>query len=446
MLPLKLEVMKSKLNLLASLLILLLFNSTAIFGQSMGISNVAITPDPSAIVEMRSTGKGMLIPRLTETERNNINGPATALMIYNTSTNQFNFYNGSYWAVSISGKTPYMNSETEDTFTTSSTADVVIPEMSKTAAEDGSYLILFNSKVTIPEANNTIGFSTAEAKADLSLIYNDITAIAPTDTHILTFGGGEILTPGVYLVGGAMSITGSLTLDGQGDSNALFIIRGNAAFNTSAGATVTLVNGAQPQNVYWLAQDAIGFGANTKIQGTLFSNSAAIAVGADCVITGRLLTKAGAVAFGPGTLTLPDDFSTIDFRALTNFILFTGGGGVANTGISTYTGDIGTNLGAITGFSSATVNGTIFQAGSSTTVTPINHMATFSIFKNGTLLPFTGRTRSNLKNPSDIALQGFSILVGGDTIDIRLKIDEQESDEKEVSVSSRILTLVKIGN
>jgi len=446
LLPLKTEVMKSKLNLLASLLILLLFNSTAIFGQSMGISSGAITPDPSAIIEMRTNSKGMLIPRLTETERNNINEPATALMIYNTSTNQFNFYNGSYWAVSISGKNQYINSETGDTFATSSTVNVVIPEMSRTVAEDGSYLLLFNSKVIIPAATNTTGFSTAEAKEDLSKIYNDITAIPPTGTHLLTFGSGEVLTPGVYLVGGAMSITGSLTLDGQGDSDALFIMRGNAAFNTSAGATVTLINGTQPQNVYWIAQDAIGFGANTKIQGTLFSNSAAIAVGADCVITGRLLTKAGAVAFGPGTLSLPEDFSTIDFRKLTNFILFTGGGGVANSGSSTYTGDIGTNLGAITGFQSATVDGTIFQAGSTTTVTPINHMATFSFFKNGTLIPFTGRTRRHLKNPSDIALQGFSILVGGDTIDVRLKIDAQESDFKEVSVSKRILTLVKVGN
>jgi hypothetical protein len=436
--------MKSKLNLLAALLILLLFSSNTILAQSMGISNSAITPDASSILEMRTTGKGMLIPRMTETERNNISSPATGLMLYNTSSNQYNFYNGSAWVAW--GSTTYLTVDAGSTITTSSTSDIVVTDMTKTALEAGTYTIFFNGQVTIPAADYTTGFSTAEAKADLSLIYNDITNIPVTDTHLITFGSGEILTPGVYLVGGAMSITGSLTLDGQGDSNALFIIRGSAAFNTSAGATVTLINGAQPQNVYWVAQDAIGFGANTKIQGTLFSNSAAIAVGSDCIITGRLLTKSGAVAFGPGTLSLPEDFSTIDFRSLTNFTLFTGGGGVANSGISTYTGDIGTNLGAITGFDAATVNGTIFQAGSTTTVTPVDHMATFSLYKNGVLIPNSSRTRTHLTNPSDISLQGFSSIAVDDVIDVRWKIDAQNSDSIEVSVINRILTLVKVGN
>lgn len=438
--------MKLKLNFLVVLITLVIFSNHKILGQSMGISSAAITPDASAILEMRTTEKGILIPRMTTSERDAISAPATGLMLYNASTNQFNFYNGSYWAVSTSGKTGYLNSETGDPFTTSSTSNVSIPTMTKTATEAGAYVLLFNSKVTIPAASNTTGFSTAEAKADLSSIYNEITGVASTDTHILTFGGGETLTAGVYLVGGAMSITGSLTLDGEGDSDALFIIRGNAAFNTSAGANVTLINGTQPQNVYWIAQDAIGLGADTKIQGTLFSNSAAIAVGSNCIITGRLFTNSGAVAFGPGVLSLPEDFSTIDFRSLTNFVLFTGGGGVANSGSSTYTGDIGTDLGAITGFDPATVDGTIFQSGSTTSVTSINHMATFGLFKNNVLIPFSSRTRRHLKNPSDISLQGFSSLLEGDIIDVRVKIDAQTSDYKEVSVTNRILTLIKVGN
>jgi hypothetical protein len=75
----------------------LLFTDQQAKGQSMGISNTAITPDASSILEMRTTTKGLLIPRLTTTERNAISTPATGLMIYNTTTNTFNFYNGSSW-------------------------------------------------------------------------------------------------------------------------------------------------------------------------------------------------------------------------------------------------------------------------------------------------------------------------------------------------------------
>lgn len=66
--------------------------------QSMGISSTAITPHASSILELRTTTKGMLIPRLTTTERDAINSPATGLMIYNSTTNKFNFYNGATWS------------------------------------------------------------------------------------------------------------------------------------------------------------------------------------------------------------------------------------------------------------------------------------------------------------------------------------------------------------
>lgn len=71
--------------------------------QSMGISSSAITPDPSSILEMRTTSKGLLIPRMTTAERDAITSPATGLMIFNSTSNKFNFFNGSSWTVLFSG-------------------------------------------------------------------------------------------------------------------------------------------------------------------------------------------------------------------------------------------------------------------------------------------------------------------------------------------------------
>ena len=56
------------------------------------------TPVTTAMLEMSSTTKGLLIPRMTTTQRNAIASPATSLLVYNTTTTQFEFYTGSAWA------------------------------------------------------------------------------------------------------------------------------------------------------------------------------------------------------------------------------------------------------------------------------------------------------------------------------------------------------------
>jgi hypothetical protein len=339
----------------------------------------------------------------------------------------------------------YSSVDASSIISTTSTTDVVITDMTKTLVEAGTYSIHFNGQLNIPAANYTTGFSTATAAADLNLIYNDIMAIPVTGTHALTFGSGETLLPGVYNVAGAASIAGTLTLNGNNEINPIFIVRANAgAFNTGAGTNVILTNGATTKNVFWIADGAVGLGASTNISGTLFSHGAAVA-GANTTVNGRLLTTLGAISFGEGTLTLPTGNSIINFRSLSNFVIFTSSGGIANTGASVYNGDIGTGGGAITGFTAtATVNGTIFQSGSTTLVTPINHMATFSLYKNGVLIPNSSRTRVQL--PSDISLLALSTIGVGDTVDVRWKIDAQPSDGIEISVLNRILTLIRVGN
>ena len=61
--------------------------------SSLGTPNC----DPSAIFELASTKKGFLIPRMTTAEMTAISSPATGLMIYNTSQDQFRWYDGSHW-------------------------------------------------------------------------------------------------------------------------------------------------------------------------------------------------------------------------------------------------------------------------------------------------------------------------------------------------------------
>ncbi|MCH2045991.1 MAG: hypothetical protein MK212_17885, partial [Saprospiraceae bacterium] len=55
------------------------------YTQGVGINNDGTDPDASAILDIKSTTQGLLIPRMTSTQRDAIGTPATSLMIYNTS-------------------------------------------------------------------------------------------------------------------------------------------------------------------------------------------------------------------------------------------------------------------------------------------------------------------------------------------------------------------------
>ena len=76
--------------------------------------NVVVTdddtyiPDASAMLDVKSITKGLLPPRMTQTQRDSIVTPATGLMVYNTTTNLPNFYNGTEWMNfdGTSAKTP----------------------------------------------------------------------------------------------------------------------------------------------------------------------------------------------------------------------------------------------------------------------------------------------------------------------------------------------------
>ena len=74
----------------------------ALLLSSVSIAQVAINtdgslPDNSAMLDVKSTNQGILLPRISASERDLIPSPATGLLLFNTTTNQIDFYNGSSW-------------------------------------------------------------------------------------------------------------------------------------------------------------------------------------------------------------------------------------------------------------------------------------------------------------------------------------------------------------
>ena len=81
------------------------FLTTAIqsFSQSLSINTDGSTAHASAMLDVKSTAKGMLIPRMTTIQKNAIGSPATGLQVYDTDLNLLYYYNGSTWASVATG-------------------------------------------------------------------------------------------------------------------------------------------------------------------------------------------------------------------------------------------------------------------------------------------------------------------------------------------------------
>ncbi len=76
--------------------------SGGLLAQAVSINTDAGNPDPSAILDVKSTDKGMLVPRMSTGQRNLIAAPATGLLVFDTTTGGFWFFNGTAW-ISLSG-------------------------------------------------------------------------------------------------------------------------------------------------------------------------------------------------------------------------------------------------------------------------------------------------------------------------------------------------------
>ncbi len=84
-----------KLTLLFAIILTL---STNIFAQGVGINTTGADADASAMLDVSSTTKGFLPPRMTEAEKNAISSPATGLLVYQTNgTSGLYYYKGSSW-------------------------------------------------------------------------------------------------------------------------------------------------------------------------------------------------------------------------------------------------------------------------------------------------------------------------------------------------------------
>ena len=131
-----------------------------------------------------------------------------------------------------------------------------------------------------------------DAKDDLVTAYNDA-AGRPTTDNINADLGGQTLVPGVY-EGGGLSVTGTLTLDAEGDSDAVFIFKASSTLVTASGSNISLTGDADACNVFWQVTSSATLGTNSDFVGTIMALTS-ITANTGASVEGRLLARNGAV-------------------------------------------------------------------------------------------------------------------------------------------------------
>ncbi len=203
-----------------TIILISLLMTNIVFAQ-VGINNSNSAPDTSAMLDVQSTSKGLLIPRMTASDRDNISAPATGLTVYVTDDDRFYYYDGSQWnQLQTGGKTWLLagNGGTNGTeflgttdaqpliLKTNNTERIRINEngaIGVSTAPDDHYLLYAKSG-----NNNTIGrFESSRTSSD------DIGVkglVANTDYY----GIGGVFQGGWYGLKGIVYPTGSNTYYG----------------------------------------------------------------------------------------------------------------------------------------------------------------------------------------------------------------------------------------
>jgi LPXTG-motif cell wall-anchored protein len=170
----------------------------------------------------------------------------------------------------------------------------------------GTAITGFPPGVVLPPGTIEAGTPVAQqAQADSTAAYLDALG-RPLNATTTADLGGLTLVGGVYAgpSKGALQLTGTLTLDGEGNPNSVFIFQTNSSLITASGSSVSLINGAQECNVFWQVGSSATLGSGTSFVGNIMALTS-IFVDNGVTVQGRALAQTGEVTLDNDVFTQP---------------------------------------------------------------------------------------------------------------------------------------------
>ena len=159
--------------------------------------------------------------------------------------------------------------------------------------------------VTPPGATHAADAVAVQAQVDLTTAYNALAGLPATANLTGQNLGGLTLTPGVYNFSSSAQLTGPLTLNAQGNPNAVFIFNIGSTLTTASGSTVAVIGGGQGTNVFWRVGSSATLGTTTTFVGDILAlmsitlnNGANIACGSALAHNGAVTLDTNNIAIG----------------------------------------------------------------------------------------------------------------------------------------------------
>ena len=268
--------MKSTLKSIFILLTIIncsLINNVA---AQISINSDGATPDASAMLDVSSASKGILIPRMTTAERTTITSPATGLMVYDTDESAFWYYNGTAWTA-IGGSSAF-TSENGITHSNSNSDDFVFGTGSLNHGSGTEYKMFFDKSKGAFRAGTVSGTNWDESNIG----------------YYSTSMGYNTIASGSYATSFGFNTTASSNFSTSFGSSTT----ASGLFSTSFGSSTTASG-------YY----ATSFGESTTASGdfstslgesTTASGHAATSLGSETLASGDFSTSLGSVTIASG--------------------------------------------------------------------------------------------------------------------------------------------------
>jgi hypothetical protein len=152
----------------------------------------------------------------------------------------------------------------------------------------------FDASCTLSGSLHAQDAAATAAHADLLVAFDELGGEECEDDLTGVELGGLTLPPGVYCFDTTAGVTGGLTLDAGGDSNASWIFQVGSAITTGPGSTMTMAGGGDSCNVFWKVGTSAVLGTTSSFKGNILA-SASVTLTSGSSLEGRALALNAAV-------------------------------------------------------------------------------------------------------------------------------------------------------
>jgi hypothetical protein len=157
--------------------------------------------------------------------------------------------------------------------------------------------------LTVTGSTDVNNAAAQNAQTSLTTAVSALSSL-PCDVVLTGIDLGTLtLLPGVYCYATSAGLTGTLTLNAQGNPNAVFVFQIGSTLTTASSAMVSLINGGSICNIYWVVGSSATLGTGTSFIGNILA-AVTITVTTGSTLTGRALAQTGAVTLDTNSIAV----------------------------------------------------------------------------------------------------------------------------------------------